>query len=91
MCSSIYSWKKYQNKNGKKSENCWKGLDFLITEIVRKASDHLNRKKQMIGDRAHKEENNNCFLNEVSGKVKTKKRGNFNFTYIYFHECLRNL
>jgi hypothetical protein len=37
----------------------WKGMDYLITEIVRKASDYLSRKKQNIGQRAHKKENNN--------------------------------
>jgi len=60
-------------KNTQKGDNLsWRGMDYLITEIVKKASDHLHKKKQLIGQRAHKKENNNCFINEISGKIKSK-------------------
>lgn len=54
-----------------KGENL-KGMEYLITEIVRKASDYLVNKRKYLCQRAHKKENNNYFLNEVSGKLKNK-------------------
>ena len=43
-------------------------MDYFITEIVRKASDHLVKKKQVLQQKAYEKENNNLFLNEVTGK-----------------------
>lgn len=50
----------------------WKGMDYLLTEIVRKARDHLTNRRKYLSQRAYKKENNNCFLNEVTGKLKLK-------------------
>lgn len=50
----------------------YKGLDYLLTEILRKASEYLSSKSESITRRAHVEENNNHFLNEVNGKIKGK-------------------
>jgi hypothetical protein len=57
----------------KASKNeAWKGMDFLLTEIVRKARDHLTNRRKYLSQRAYKKENNNSFLNEVTGKLKNK-------------------
>ena len=50
----------------------YKGLDYLLTEILRKASEYLSNKSESITRRAHIKENNNHFLNEVNGKTKGK-------------------
>lgn len=47
-------------------------MDYLLTEIVRKARDHLSNKKRFLCQRANKKENNNYFLNEIKGKYKNK-------------------
>lgn len=50
----------------------WKGMDYLLTEIVKKARDSLEKRKRYLIQRANKKENNNCFLNEVTGKFMNK-------------------
>jgi hypothetical protein len=50
----------------------WKGMDYLLTEIVKKARDNLEKRKRFLLQRANKKENNNCFLNEVTGKFINK-------------------
>lgn len=50
----------------------WKGMDYLLTEIVRKARDHLSSKLKVLMQKANKKEDNNSFLNEVTGKLKNR-------------------
>jgi len=50
----------------------WKGMDYLLTEIVKRARENLEKRKKKLIQRANKQENNNCFLNEVTGKFMNK-------------------
>ena len=47
-------------------------MDYLLTEIVKRARENLEKRKKKLIQRANKQENNNCFLNEVTGKFMNK-------------------
>lgn len=60
----------------------WKGMDYLLTEIVKKSRENLAEKKRSLCSRASKKENNNNFMNEV--KTRRKDRQNAK-------ECFREI